>query len=59
MIKGLFWVGVGAIAALQSEKILAAFRARFTPRAVTDGFLDRINSRLESRQSGDAPAPGL
>ena len=59
MIKGLFWVIVGAIAALQSEKVLAGLRARFTPRAVTDGFLDRLNSRLESRRSSDVPAPGL
>jgi hypothetical protein len=59
MIKGLFWVAVGAVAALQSEKLFSKLRARFTPRAVTDSFLDRLNSRLESRQTGDAPAPGL
>jgi hypothetical protein len=58
MIKGLFWVVVGAIAALQSEKLFSALRARFTPRAVTDGFLDRLNSRLEARRD-DVPAPGL
>ena len=60
MIKTVFWVAVGAAGALQSEKYASKLRERFSPRAVTDGFLDKVNSRLESQRSKkDVPAPGL
>ena len=57
MIKTMFWVAVGAAGALESEKLASKLRARFSPRAVTDGFLDKVNTRLESKK--DVPAPGL
>jgi hypothetical protein len=52
MIKAFFWVALGAAGALQGEKLLGGLREKFTPRAVTDGFLDRLNRRLESKSSG-------
>ncbi len=59
MIKGLFWVAVGAAGALQGEKLLSGLRTRFSPRSVTDGFLNKLNSRLEAKKTEDVPAPGL
>ena len=52
MIKAFFWVALGAAGALQGERLLGGLRARFSPRAVTDGFLDKLNRRLEEKSSG-------
>lgn len=60
LIKTVFWVAVGAAGALESERLATKLRARFSPRAVTDGFLDKVNTRLETQRARkDAPAPGL
>ena len=55
MIKAFFWVALGAAGALQGERLLGGLRERFTPRAVTDGFLDRLNRRLEEKSSTQGP----
>ena len=52
MIKAFFWVALGAAGALQGERLLGGLRQRFSPRAVTDGFLDKLNRRLEEKSSG-------
>ena len=50
MIKRLFWIAVGAAAALQIDKWLEQKKAKFTPHAVTGSMLDKINERLEAKQ---------
>ena len=59
IIKSLFWVAVGAAGALESERLLAKVGRRFSPSAVTGGFLDKVNSSLEKKRTKDVPAPGL
>jgi hypothetical protein len=59
MVKTVFWVAVGAAGALQGERLVAKLRTRVSPRFVTDGLLDKVNSRLESQRGKDVPAPGL
>ena len=59
IIKSLLWVAVGAAGALESERLLSKARVRFSPSAVTGGFLDKVNTKLESRRESDIPAPGL
>ena len=59
MVKTLFWVAVGAAGALQGERVVAKLRTRVSPRFVTDGLLDKVNTRLESQRTKDVPAPGL
>lgn len=55
MIKALFWVALGAAGALQGERLLGGLKERFSARAVTDGFLDGINRRLEERSGSTGP----
>ena len=59
IIKSLLWVAVGVAGALESERLLSKARVRFSPSAVTGGFLDKVNTKLESRRESDIPAPGL
>jgi hypothetical protein len=59
IIKSLLWVAVGAAGALESERLLSRARVRFSPSAVTGSFLDKVNSKLETRREKDVPAPGL
>ena len=53
MIKGLFWVVVGAAGALQADRWLERKRAKFSPSAVTGTVLDKINQRLETSRGGN------
>lgn len=53
MIKATLLVVLGAVGALQTERWLEGFKNRMTPRALTDGVLDRANRRLEK----DRPIP--
>jgi hypothetical protein len=50
MIKALFWVTLGAVGALQSEKWFGDMKKRLNAHAVTDALLDRVNRRLESER---------
>jgi hypothetical protein len=59
LIKSLLWVAVGAAGALESERLLSKARVRFSPSAVTGSFLDKVNTKLESKRESDIPAPGL
>ena len=59
IIKSLLWVAVGAAGALESERLLTKARVRFSPSAVTGSFLDKVNTKLESKRESDIPAPGL
>ncbi len=52
MIKGIFLVVAGAVAALQGERWLNDLKQRMSPRALTDSALDRANRRLEKERSG-------
>ena len=47
MIKAVLLVVLGAVGALQVERWFEAARRRVSPRALTDGVLDRANQRLE------------
>ena len=51
MFKAAFLVVLGAVAALQGERWLAGLKNRVSPRALTDGALDRVNRRLEKDRS--------
>lgn len=51
MIKGLFWIAVGAAGALQADKWLEKRKAQFSPNAVTGRLLDTANSRLEQSRA--------
>ena len=51
MIKSVLGLLVGAVAALESERLMGRLRARLNARTITDGFLDRLNSRLERDRS--------
>ena len=59
MIKRLFWIAVGAAAALQIDKWLEQKKAKLTPHAVTGSMLDKINERLEAKQRTGPPVAGL
>ena len=53
MLKGLFWVAVGAAGALQADRWLESKKSKFTPNAMTGTLLDKINKRLENgRRTG-------
>ena len=52
MIKAVVLVVLGAIGALELERRLAGFKERMSPRAMTDGVLDRANRRLERDRTG-------
>lgn len=52
MIKAIFLIALGAIGALQGERWLGGLKQRVSPRALTDGALDRANRRLEKERSG-------
>ena len=52
MIKAALLVVLGAVGALEAERRLAGLRGRLTPRAMTDGFLDRANRHLERDRTG-------
>jgi hypothetical protein len=57
MFKRLFWVVLGAVAALQADRWLREQKGRFTPNALTGTLLDKVNRRLETqRATADAPA---
>jgi hypothetical protein len=50
MFRRIFWVLVGAVAALQADRWVRQRRRRFTPHAITGSILDRINERLEANR---------
>lgn len=52
MIKAIFLMALGAIGALQGERLLGNLKERISPRAVTDSMLERANRRLEKERSG-------
>lgn len=58
MIKGLFWVAVGAAGALQADKWLQQRKAQFKPSAVTGRLLEAANTRLEQSRARAAAVPG-
>lgn len=58
MIKGLFWVAVGAAGALQADKWLQQRKAQFRPNALTGRLLESINTRLEQSRARSAAVPG-
>ncbi len=47
MLRRLFWIAVGAAAALQLDRWVSRHRSRFMPSAVTGTLLDLVNERLE------------
>ena len=51
MIKAVVSVAIGAVAALEIDKRMDKVRERFSPRAVTDSLLDKVNSQLEKNRS--------
>ena len=51
MIKAAFLVALGAVGALQGERWLEGFKNRLSPRALTDGVLERANRSLEDRRT--------
>ena len=55
MFKRLFWVVLGAVAALQADRWLREQKGRFTPNALTGTLRDKVNERLETPRS-QAPA---
>ena len=52
MIKAIVLVVLGAIAALEGERLLGRIKRRVTPRAFTDGMIEGVNRRLEKERSG-------
>jgi hypothetical protein len=48
MLRRIFWILVGAVAALQADRWVRQRRRRFTPNAITGTILDKINERLEA-----------
>ena len=50
MIASLFWVAVGAVGALEADKLLDKARVRLSPSAVTSTLLDKVNAKLEAKQ---------
>ena len=60
LIKSLFWVALGAAGALESERLMARVKTRYSPSAMTGGLLDKVNAKLENKRAPkDFPAPGL
>lgn len=57
MLKLLFWVAVGAAAALQMDRWWSGRRRRVSPGGLTTTALDIVNRRLERRAREDR-APG-
>jgi hypothetical protein len=51
MLKRIFWILVGAMAALQADRWIRERRQRFTPNAITGTLLDKINERLEASRN--------
>jgi hypothetical protein len=47
MIKGVLAVVAGAVVALEIDKRMDGIKDRFSPRAVTDTLLDKVNQQLE------------
>jgi hypothetical protein len=56
MIKGVLAVALGAVVALELDKLMDRAKDRFSPRAVTDSLLDKVNEQLEKGRS--APPSG-
>jgi hypothetical protein len=52
MIKAVLFMALGAAGALQAERWLGDLVQRVSPRALTDGVLERANRRLEKDRSG-------
>jgi hypothetical protein len=51
MIGSLFWVAVGAVGALEADRMLDKVRDRIRPSHVTSTLLDKVNSKLERKQA--------
>jgi hypothetical protein len=51
MLRRIFWILVGVIAALQADRWFRERRRRFTPNAITGSLLDKINERLEANRN--------
>jgi len=51
IIKKLFWVAVGAVGALEADKLFERARIRLRPSALTGSLLDSANRRLEKRRN--------
>ena len=51
MIKALLLAALGAIGALEAQDRLGSLRTRFSPKAVTDAMLDKVNRSLEGKRS--------
>jgi hypothetical protein len=51
MLKRIFWVLVGVMAALQADRWIRERRRRFTPNAITGAILDKVNERLEASRN--------
>ncbi|MFP5297410.1 MAG: hypothetical protein ACLGHL_00280 [Actinomycetota bacterium] len=50
MIKSVLLVIAGAAGALELDKRMEKVRSRFSPRAVTDSVLDKLNQQLEKNR---------
>jgi hypothetical protein len=57
MIKSLLWMAVGAAAALEFDKWLEKRKEKYRPSAITGTLLDKLNSKLEEKQSASAYKP--
>ena len=51
MIRSIFWVAVGAVGALEADRMLDKVRDRLRPSNVTSTVLDKVNAKLESKQA--------
>jgi hypothetical protein len=58
MIKGLFWMAVGAAGALEADKWLQRRKAQLRPSVLTGRLLDTANTRLEQSRARAAAVPG-
>jgi DNA transposition AAA+ family ATPase len=58
MIKGLFWIAVGAAGALEAQKWLEKRKAQLSPNALTGRLLETANARLEQGRARSAAVPG-
>ncbi len=50
-IKKIFWIAVGAVGALEADKIFQRQKERFRPSALTGSLLDRTNRALEKKRA--------
>jgi hypothetical protein len=57
MIKSLLWVAVGAAAALELDKWLEKRKEKYRPSALTGTLLDKVNAKLEEKQSASPYKP--